>query len=127
MEAHSIENCCGVCEIGEFYSYSCMSPEEITERLKTVILNYCVDDYGYDFHVDSKKERYRTTNFFIATTSDEQTFMEAPLRALGFRAKKFESKHGPRPLLFWSRRGLPKEVRKKYKEFVREAEKEERF
>jgi hypothetical protein len=117
MYAQAIENCCGVCEIGEFYDRA--KPEVLTQRLKETILNYLQDGWEYPYYEDSRKTAYITTNFFIATTNvTDQPHMVAPLEALGFRKRVFNSKHGG-TVYFWTRRGLPKEIQKQWKSWVR--------
>jgi len=125
MYAHSIENCCGVCEIGEFYERG--EPEKLTQKLKQTILQYIKDDWEWYEYEEDKKTAYRTTNFFIATTNvADQPHMVAPLEALGFRKRVFNSKHGGK-VYFWSRRGLPKEIKKEWNAFVKQALKEEDY
>ncbi len=126
MYAITLEHCCGVCEIGEFYEKS-LNPEQLTQKLKETILEYLKDTWNWDQYGGSRKEAYKTTNFFIATTNvADQLHMVAPLEALGFRKRVFNSKHEGK-VYFWSRRGLPKEIQKEWNTFVKETLKEERY
>ena len=120
MDAHELENCCGVCEIGDFYKPA--EPELLTKNLKRLILDYIKDSWSWDYYTD-KKLAYKTTNFFIATTNEDQPYMTEPLKSLGFRSRTFDSKHGGK-VFFWTRRGLPKEIQKEWKTWVKNELKE---
>jgi len=124
MEAIELQNCCGVCEIGNFYRP--VEPTSIVKRIKKVILDHLQDNWSWDYdhyYNKSKKDAYKTTNFFIATTNKDQLYMVEPLESLGFRKRAFNSKHEGL-VFFWTRRGLPKEIQKEWNSWVKESLKE---
>jgi hypothetical protein len=125
MNAYHLEGCCGVLEIQNFNYVHKNSPiETIKKELINTIVDSCLDVIDWS-EVENKKLP-PTYDFFIATTAPEQSYMEAPLKALGFRARAFKSKHeGQYKLLFWSRKGLPREVKKEFTAQVKKLRKED--
>jgi hypothetical protein len=122
MEAHSLEHCCGVLDIGDFYDLRMSTQEELKKHLSDTILSACEDE----IHYSEDETKRRTYNFFIATTNNEQLKMHVPLKELGFRGRKFISKQDGNPLFFWTRRGLPKELRARWNKCVTEYNKEKK-
>ncbi len=109
MYAETLPNCCGILEIGDFpQNLSRYTPERIQENVEDTIVDACIDE-------SKRKGKKATYNFFIATTNKEQMFMHSILKSLGFKSRKFMDRFGEHPLYFWSRRGLPKHLYKRYR------------
>lgn len=107
----SLEFCCGVLEIGDF-PHNTENPEEdkLKKGIENEIINTCVEEA-----LDNGENKYH--NFFIATTQkDEQVLAGKVLKDLGFKGKVFKNRTGNTDLVFWSRRGLPREIKKKITE-----------
>jgi hypothetical protein len=122
MDAHPLEHCCGVLEIGDFYDLNHTTVADRKRLLSDIILDACESEMPWS---DDPTGR-RTYNFFIATTNNTQLSMHTPLKELGFRGRKFTSKHDGSPLFFWTRRGLPKELRARWNKYVTEVNKEQK-
>jgi len=110
----TIENCCGVCEVGEFrYNADISYSSDQKTEIENAIIEFCANE-AYD------KDTCTYYNFFIATTQKEgQLEANTALKALGFKSREFKDRFNENVLLFWTRRGLPKElktrIREKYK------------
>ncbi len=123
MDAHSLEHCCGVLEIGDFFDLHRRTTEDIKKCLSDTILEACQDELCWSEDLT----RSRTYNFFIATTNNQQLKMPTPLKELGFRGRKFISKQDGNILFFWTKRGLPKELRARWNKCVNEYNKEKKL
>ena len=124
MNLSSLEGCCGVCEISEFPYNHIAQKDSIKNRLESHLVDYCLDDYSWE---GGNTPVY--TNFFIATTLEkDQSIAGEVLKSLGFKSRKFLSKHEERDtLLFWTRRGLPKDLHNKIRAEVKERNKNDRW
>jgi hypothetical protein len=113
FECNSLTNCCGVLEVGFFPIDSTPSEEAIKKEFRNRIAEYCEDESGWD-DVES------TIDFLIATTNKYQMYMHPILKGFGFRSRKFKDRFGKDDLYFWSRRGLPREIKSLYKKMLKE-------
>lgn len=106
-----LEFCCGVLEIGEFpYNTENQTEDKLKKGIENEIINTCVEEA-----LDNGANKYH--NFFIATTQkDGQVLAGKVLKDLGFKGKVFKDRTGSSDLVFWSRKGLPREIKKKITE-----------
>lgn len=113
----TLENCCGVCEIGDFkYDTDTFYRPDEKKRIEDAITEFCAGEA-------SSKDTCTYYNFFIATTKKEgQLEANKALKALGFKSREFKDRFNENILLFWTRRGLPKELKAR----IREQYKQER-
>lgn len=104
---NTLENCCGVVEIGHFpYNTHLPNEEQLRKEIKEELIDYCIDEA-------LNKEENKYYNFFIATTQKNgQVLAGKILNELGFKGRVFKDSFGNRDLIFWTRRGLPRDLKK---------------
>ncbi len=111
------EHCCGLLDIGEFPDDDLSTTVDLIKRhISECIIEKCVESATDD------TDQWRTIDAFMATTrSDYQQTAGLALKALGFRSRKFKSRHtNDAHILFWFRTGIPRELQKEYNEQLKE-------
>lgn len=114
--AEQLNGCCSVVELSEFGWNNEQTKEELIKTLKEFYKDYV----EYDFTPEIP-----TT--FIATTKTTQDAAEKILKDMGFRGKKFCSRHAKnsreKVLTFWIKTCLPIEIKK----YITQLKKEKDF
>ena len=113
FECNSLSNCCGVLEVGFFPEDYIPSTEEVKKKFSEQIADYCAEDSLWG-------NKRATLDFLIATTNKNQLYMHPILKGFGFRSRKFKDRFGDHDLYFWSRRGLPREIKSLFKKIMKE-------
>lgn len=107
INTDELPNCCAVGLLSNFYEYG---PLTSLETKKQLILNEIQDFLSLYLEEDTD---YPTT-FFATTNTKQQQPWEEALKAVGFKARKFRSRHDKgteKSLNFWSLYSIPKELK----------------
>lgn len=112
MIISELENCCAVGLLSGFYEYSNYKEvkdkkQHILEEMKEFILEYIEDNDDIP------------TTFFATTNTTTQKPWEDGLQDIGFKARKFRSRHNKpkeKTLNFWSLYYIPNELKPWVKE-----------
>lgn len=103
-------SCCSLIEIGAFWE-SFHSKEEILKQIKSYIQEYLDDG-------DDVPLAYFATTKESSNPRDIQNLAAAALREIGFKPKKFHSRHDigrKKTMTHWFLDGIPKDLRPWYR------------
>ena len=117
MEIEEFPNCCSAIIISDFYTYpeTTQPPEKerILQGLKNYFGSYLENEGPFDY----------PKTFFATTNSQCQFEWEIALKELGFKPRKFASRHANtasnKYLNFWSLYTIPKDLKPFIKEQIK--------
>lgn len=116
MQVDEFPSCCSAVLISSFYDYG----RENTLSPKQQIINKLKEYFKYYF--EGEGSDYPKT-FFATTNSNEQGKWETALKELGFKPRKFASRHAKtahdKYLNFWSLYTIPKDLKPWIKEQIK--------
>jgi len=116
MYINELENCCSVGLLSDFFDYGNTTN---AEEKKHLILKE-MKGFLYSYIEDGNDVPY---TFFATTNTIAQKPWEDALQAIGFKARKFRSRHDkPREksLNFWTLYNIPKELKPWAKEQLKQ-------
>lgn len=109
MQVDEFPSCCSAVLLSEFYNYN----RKNTLSPKQQIING-LKDYFENYFDGNEHPEYPTT-FFATTNSQSQSEWEMALKELGFKPRKFASRHAKtardKYLNFWSLYKIPKDFK----------------